>query len=325
MAPGARPAVTSITKRDEHRHVVKKKEENKRLASLRNIVTNWSSNHHIPLLSSKSGSPTSPIADCGPYKGTAHKALSDTIQLYERSPGKEIVAIKTFDHVSNTTVSNRDLLSDKTILLSLNHPNTIKFIDLFFNNNGNPCLVMEYCEGGNLHALVTTMPKLDVASIDCVFKQIVRGVHYLHWNGIVHEKLKPTNILLTRTGAVRITGFDDAQHCTLALSQSRSRGHGNISDCGPYTAPEVFCGRNLNRPAIDSWALGALYLFLRNGRPMWSVAKQDDRMFSRYLDERSRKKGFARIEALGPVSWFLSCLWRLPHFPLSLVTAKGIA
>ncbi|RJE23160.1 serine threonine protein kinase [Aspergillus sclerotialis] len=299
MALGARPVVTSITENEDHHHAVRKREERKRLACLRNIVTNRSLNRHIPLLSPKISSPTSPIADSGTYKGAVYKDLSSTIKLYEKSPGKEIVAIKTFHNLTSNTTSKRDILSDKSILLSLKHPNIVKFIDLFSDDNGHPCLVMEYCDGGNLHALATTMPNLDITNIGCVFKQMVRGIHYLHWNGIVHGNLNPRNILLTRTGTVKITGFDDAQHCTIMLSQSRSGGHAKISDCGPYTAPEVISAEGLNRPAIDVWALGALYLFLRNGRPMWSVAKEEDRMYSRYLKERMQKKGFAPIGALG--------------------------
>ena len=295
-------APVALQEGKEHHHAVNKRQKKNSFSGLRNIVTNWSSNHRIPLLSPKS-SPTSPTANYGAYKGIVHDGLSSTIQLYEKSPGKETVAIKTFHLLPDETQSKFSRLADKSTLLSLNHPNIIKFFDILPGDTGNPCLVMEYCDGGNLHALATTTPKLDTTEIDCVFKQMIRGVHYLHWNGIIHGHLKPGNILFTCTGTVKVTGFDIVQYSPNTLSRSMSRGHANISNLGPYSAPEVHSGGNLDLPAIDIWALGTLYLFLRNGRPMWSVAKEDeDRVYSKYLDKRIQKSGFSPIEALGRVS-----------------------
>ncbi|PYI12934.1 hypothetical protein BO99DRAFT_348684, partial [Aspergillus violaceofuscus CBS 115571] len=79
----------------------------------------------------------------------------------------------------------------------------------------------------------------------------------------------------------------------------------------PYYAPEVY--RLLNAPttatgineinpkALDAWALGMIYLFMRTGRPAWTVAQtEEDRIYARYARERVQEGGYALIEGLGP-------------------------
>lgn len=188
--------------------------------------------------------------------------------------------------------------------LSLNHPNIINVFSLLRDESGNPCLVMEYCGGGTLTTMATTSP--EPAALDCAFKQIVRGVHYLYWNGIGHRYLRPGTILLTTTGTVKISNFDHALYCSDTWLKSPSRGQGDVSDPDSYIAPEVYSDRDVDVPPIDVWALGMLYVFLRAGGTLWEVAREGDRTFSKYLDERLQRDGFAPIEALGPVSVFLS-------------------
>lgn len=321
MSPGGRPVAD--LENEEHRHsTVRKAEQKKRLPGLRKIVTSWAPNR-IPLLSPRTD-PTSPVADYGACKGMVHHSPTSTIQLYERSPGnEEVVAIKTFHrHPSSTTLSKCAPFSNNSILLSLNHPNIINVLDLLPDESANPCLVMEYCGGGDLNTLVNASSKLETAELDCVFKQVIRGVHYLHWNGIGHRNLRPGNILLTLAGTVKISDFDHAQYCADMLLKSPSRGQGSTSDSDPYMAPEVYNGGDADVSPIDVWALGILYTFLRTGRTPWDVAKEEDRMFCKYRDERIQTDGFEPIQSLGPVSICLLILFP-PLFTFSLKSNKS--
>ena len=88
------------------------------------------------------------------------------------------------------------LTSEFCISASLRHPNVIHTLDLLQDAKGDYCEVMEFCAGGDLYSLVLSAGKLDVAEADCFFKQLMRGVEYMHEMGVAHRDLKPESTSL---------------------------------------------------------------------------------------------------------------------------------
>ena len=121
---------------------------------------------------------------------------------------------------------------------------------------------MEFCAGGDLYTLVLTAQKLDVAEADCYFKQLMRGVEYMHEMGVAHRDLKPENLLLTTNGSLKITDFGNGECFRMAWEKE---AHLTCGLCGsaPYIAPEEYTDKEFDARAVDVWATGVIYMAMR--------------------------------------------------------------
>ncbi|GMF99316.1 unnamed protein product [[Candida] boidinii] len=192
---------------------------------------------------------------------------------------------------------SRRLTNEFCISSSLRHLNIIDTLDLLRDAKDEYCEVMEYCAGGDLYSLIITAGKLEYSEADCFFKQLLRGVHYMHEMGVAHRDLKPENLLLTSNGTLKITDFGNAE-CFKAAWEEDISYTGGICGSSPYIAPEEFTTEEFDARAVDIWACGVIYMAMRSGRQLWKVANTDDEFFNIYLSKRKDAKGYEPIEAL---------------------------
>lgn len=213
---------------------------------------------------------------------------------------EQLFAVKEFrrrPEESEKRYSKR-LTSEFCISSSLRHPNVIHTLDLLQDSKGDYCEVMEFCAGGDLYTLVLAAGKLEVAEADCYFKQLMRGVEYMHEMGVAHRDLKPENLLLTTHGALKITDFGNGECFRMAWETD---AHMVTGLCGsaPYIAPEEYVDKEFDARAVDVWATGVIYMAMRTGRHLWRVARKDeDEFYERYLEGRRDEEGYGPIETL---------------------------
>lgn len=226
------------------------------------------------------------------------------------SKAEQLYAVKEFRRRPQETTKRyqKRLTSEFCISSSLRHPNIIHTLDLMQDSKGDYCEVMEYCAGGDLYTLVLAAGKLEVGEADCYFKQLMRGVEYMHEMGVAHRDLKPENLLLTTHGALKITDFGNGECFRMAWEKE---AHMTAGLCGsaPYIAPEEYVDKEFDPRAVDVWATGVIYMAMRTGRHLWRVAQRDeDEFYDRYLEGRRDEDGYAPIETLHRVSIFWSSL-----------------
>lgn len=223
---------------------------------------------------------------------------------------EQLYAVKEFRRRPQETAKKyqKRLTSEFCISSSLRHPNVIHTLDLLQDAKGDYCEVMEYCAGGDLYTLVLAAGKLEVCEADCLFKQLMRGVEYMHEMGVAHRDLKPENLLLTNHGALKITDFGNGECFRMAWEEE---AHMTAGLCGsaPYIAPEEYVDKEFDPRAVDLWAVGVIYMAMRTGRHLWRVARKDeDEFYKRYLEGRKHEDGYAPIETLHRVSSPLSII-----------------
>ncbi|KAI1397075.1 serine/threonine-protein kinase hal4 [Hypoxylon fuscum] len=214
--------------------------------------------------------------------------------------GEKLFAVKEFRRRPEETEKkySKRLTAEFCISSSLRHPNIIHTLDLLKDQKGDYCEVMEYCSGGDLYTLVLAAGKLEVAEADCYFKQMMRGVEYLHEMGVAHRDLKPENLLLTSHGALKITDFGNGECFRMAWENDAHMVSG-LCGSAPYIAPEEYIDREFDARAVDVWACGVIYMAMRTGRHLWRVAKkEDDEFYERYLEGRRDEEGYGPIESL---------------------------
>lgn len=218
--------------------------------------------------------------------------------------GEQLYAVKEFRRrpEENEKKYSKRLTSEFCISSSLRHPNVIHTLDLLQDAKGDYCEVMEFCAGGDLYTLVLAAGKLDVAEADCYFKQMMRGVEYMHEMGVAHRDLKPENLLLTTHGSLKITDFGNGE-CFRMAWESDPHMVSGLCGSAPYIAPEEYIDKEFDARAVDIWATGVIYMAMRTGRHLWRVAKKDDdEFYARYLEGRRDEEGYAPIESLHRVS-----------------------
>ncbi|ODV88007.1 hypothetical protein CANARDRAFT_179630, partial [[Candida] arabinofermentans NRRL YB-2248] len=210
-----------------------------------------------------------------------------------------LFAVKEFKRKTNESDKkySKRLTNEFCISSSLKHINIISTFDLLKDAKSDYCEVMEYCSGGDLYSLIITAGKLEYAEADCFFKQLIRGVTYMHEMGVTHRDLKPENLLLTCNGTLKITDFGNAE-CFKTAWEDEIQLSGGISGSSPYIAPEEYLVKEFDPRPVDIWACGVIYMAMRSGRQLWKLANEEDEFFEVYLQKRRDAKGYEPIEVL---------------------------
>jgi hypothetical protein len=146
---------------------------------------------------------------------------------------------------------------------------------IFDLKGGNqlPYLVMEYIDGTSLEVLYREGKLLSLARFHEVAAQILEGIEFLHDRGFVHKDLKPSNIMLTTTGEVKLIDFGITRSIREQVAR-REEGQG-VAGTPHFMAPEQLRGEICDR-RTDLYALGILfYRLLTNGWP-FEAATVDD-------------------------------------------------
>jgi hypothetical protein len=155
------------------------------------------------------------------------------------------------------------------IAARLHHPNAITVFDVVTDDNGQPCLIMEYLASTSLAALLherKTLPPLEVARIGA---QVAAALKEAHAVGIVHRDIKPGNILLaTGSGTVKITDFGISR----ATDDVTVTKTGMIAGTPAYLAPEVAIGGDPG-PESDVFSLGSTLYAACEGQPPFGLSE----------------------------------------------------
>lgn len=217
----------------------------------------------------------------------------------KKQEGETLFAVKEFIKANNESSQRYEkrLTAEFCISSSLHHTNIVGTIDLLKDAKGDYLQVMEYCPGGDLFSLIIAGGKLEYLESDCFFKQLLKGVVYMHDMGVCHRDLKPENLLLTSDGTLKITDFGNSECFKMAWERDIHLS-GGICGSSPYIAPEEYVQDGFDPRAVDIWSCGVIYMAMRTGRQLWSIAKKDDPFYAKYLKGRKEKGGYKPIELL---------------------------
>ncbi|KAF6028920.1 Cdk7 [Bugula neritina] len=155
---------------------------------------------------------------------------------------------------------NRTALREIKLLQELNHPNIISLRNVF-GQKSNVSLVMDFMDT-DLEIIIRDKSLiLTPANIKSYILQTLLGCEYLHNSWILHRDLKPNNLLINKSGTLKIGDFGLAKFYG---SPGRQYTHQVVTRW--YRAPELLYGARIYSTGVDIWACGCILaeLLLRN-------------------------------------------------------------
>jgi serine/threonine-protein kinase len=144
------------------------------------------------------------------------------------------------------------------------HPNIVTVYDV--GQSGEVAfMAMELLEGDELGTLVRRPPGIALRRAIDIASQIAEGLAYAHARGVVHRDVKPSNIMVTRDGLVKITDFGIARRRASQLHTQT----GVLLGSPRYMSPEVFLGKRADARS-DIFSAGILLYEMLTGTAPFS-------------------------------------------------------
>lgn len=167
------------------------------------------------------------------------------------------VVIKTPSQNFNDDPLYIDLfLHEEWVAKRLDSPHLIKVIERANRPRTFLYSVVEYIEGQTLRQWMLDHPNPPVAAVRATVDQIARGLRTMHRLEMIHQDLKPDNVLVDRNNTLKIIDFGSTRIAGLAEIQSVLQ-HSAIVGTANYSAPEYFRGETGTNRA-DIFALGVM-------------------------------------------------------------------
>ena len=187
--------------------------------------------------------------------------MADVFEARDEALDRD-VAIKLLRGIDDPAAARR-FAEEIRLTARLNHRNVVQLFDAG-EHDGSPFLVLERVTGGTLSQAMGDGP-LASERVAEIGRQTAAALEHAHAEGIVHRDVKPSNILLTAEGTVRLADFGIA----LTATATRLTVAGSVAGSAGYVSPEQVLGTGAGA-ASDVYALGLVLLECLTGAPPWT-------------------------------------------------------
>ncbi len=176
---------------------------------------------------------------------------------------------------------------------AVDHPNLVRAFDID-QDEGLHFLVMEYVDGTNLHDLVAKFGPLAPVRAAGYVRQAAVGLQHAHEMGLVHRDIKPGNLLVDRSGTVKILDLGLARFFRDTGDQLTKKYDESVLGTADFLAPEQAIDSSAADIRADLYALGGTLYFLLTGRPPFPEGNAAQKLMAHQLREPTP------LEALAP-------------------------
>ncbi len=160
---------------------------------------------------------------------------------------------------------------------SLQHPNIIGIYD--FGRENDVCFFsMEFVDGENLMDRLQRAQVLPAEEVMAFAAQVVAALDYAHGKRILHQDIKPQNLMVDRAGRIKIADFGLAR-----MMQYGENATGPTMGTPQYVPPEVV-RRSPPDPRSDIYSLAATMFHLLTGRPPYNAGNASE-IVRRHLED----------------------------------------
>ena len=204
------------------------------------------------------------------------------------------IALKIYTRLDDDGID--ELSAEYKRMRNINHPNLLR-ADHFDRWDNIPYLEMKFCGGGSLDKRIGKLTDLEAMAI---IRDLSEGLKFLHQNGIIHQDIKPANVLIDEQGRYVLSDFGISSKSKTKLSKSVNIAKQNTSMTEDYAPPEKFSSKAVDRMPDkkgDIFSLGiSLYELITGNLPFDNLStgrqlqyENIELDFSEIRDDRIRK------------------------------------
>ena len=204
-------------------------------------------------------------------RGTIGEGAFSVVKLVYNSKMNQFYACKIIAKERLNTKKRRERFEyEIRIQQMLRHPGIVKICDLL-SDSCNYYIILEFCTSGELLQYLVDKSQLSENEARPIIYQILDALNYIHKIGICHRDIKLENILLDKTGRVKLSDF--------GLSKLVGRSNGIVTTpCGSpcYASPECISGNPYNGKISDMWSVGVILFACVAGQLPWTKRNQSE-------------------------------------------------
>lgn len=158
------------------------------------------------------------------------------------------VAVKFLNpDVCSSPETYERFVQEARLAARVEHPGTVKIIDLGTTQEGIPYIVMEYLRGHDLASRISSQGQLHLTEALTIMEQLLGVLAAVHTVGIVHRDLKPENVFLQQQSggstALKILDFGVSRLVGVQGRSGRITEAGRVYGTPQYVSPEQARGR----------------------------------------------------------------------------------
>lgn len=195
-------------------------------------------------------------------KSLGSGAFSEVWSATDTKAGNMIVALKIYAPDKGLDANGIEIFTNEFTMVFnfihsyLIHPTSFDVCE------GSPFLVLPYCEKGSAHKLIGKLNEREAAQF---IHDVASGLEYLHDQELIHQDIKPDNILVDDSGKFMITDFGISTRVRSTLRKSVEEYANGSAGTMAYMAPERFSKDPKAVKASDIFSLGATVYELITG------------------------------------------------------------
>jgi serine/threonine protein kinase len=192
----------------------------------------------------------------------------------DRATGK-LVALKKIRLESDDEGVPSTAIREISVLKEMSHDNIVRLLDIV-HNDIKLYLVFEFLDLDLRRYMDSVMAKgtLMPSQIRSYLYQLLVGMEYCHARRILHRDLKPQNLLIDKTGRLKIADFGLARVFGVPL---RAYTHEVVTLW--YRAPEILLGSKHYATAMDMWSIACIFAEMVLLKPLFPGDSEIDELF----------------------------------------------
>ena len=195
-----------------------------------------------------------------------HANSRSQVYLAQQAGSDDYVAIKTPSvNFEDDPVYISAFKREEWIGAQINEPHIVKYLPAAADKQFL-YMVIEYIEGQTLREWIDNHPNPDLSEVKEIVLQIITAIRSLHRQDMVHRDLKPDNVMIDRSGMIKLIDLGSV-HVASLDEENDSQDDTQLLGSVDYTAPEYLLQGKASR-ATDLYSLGViLYEMLTHKLP----------------------------------------------------------
>ncbi|AOG60727.1 serine/threonine protein kinase [Spiroplasma helicoides] len=204
--------------------------------------------------------------------------MATVLKAFDLATGS-IVAIKILDakFKEKETGQERFEVEKEAFAKLRENPNVIKLFDVI-QSGDEWYIILECIEGGTLKDKFLSFGTMTLNEIKYYFGALCIAIDDAHKLGIVHRDIKPDNVLLTKSGEVKLGDFG------ISIMEGVSKEENKVVGTPRYMAPEVITKKKPT-PQSDIYSLGIMLYEFATGVPPFLASKTNDLTISQVKEK----------------------------------------